>query len=330
MTEREVCEYCNNTFVNKIVLRTHINTNKKCLEQRGIQITTKYNCDGCSKCFISLKILKLHHESCVKFHVLSVETKYQQDINQRIKDAIHDQENKYHSLQLSYDKMKDIIIEQENKYHSLKLSYDNLQEEYTNHINKFESILERLASDAVNKPTVTTTNNTVNNNVRNILSPIYTLDSLEEKKLIENMRQNYTEQQFMKGLKGLAEYLYTHILKTPDNKLMICCCDTSRKKFKILDIHGNLKEDIHARYLCEKLKAPVKAISDEIHNKIRETLQHKQDTTPREYRAQHTKLDNDFFRLGEVYINVFNFDEHEQNTTFIKELCVLLNIDGVE
>jgi hypothetical protein len=245
--------------------------------------------------------------------------------------------NEKHEKEHIIETYKQKLLEQEKVYTSLKISYDHLQtkynedkEEYTTRINKFESILERLASDAVNKPTVTTTNNTVNNNVRNILSPIYTLDSLEEKKLIENMRQNYTEQQFMKGLKGLAEYLYTHILKTPDNKLMICCCDTSRKKFKILDIHGNLKEDIHARYLCEKLKAPVKAISDEIHNKIRETLQHKQDATPREYRAQHTKLENDFFRLGEVYINVFNFDEHEQNTTFIKELCVLLNIDGVE
>ena len=68
----------------------------------------------------------------------------------------------------------------------MKKSYDNireqlltLKEEYKNKTDKYEGILERLASDAVNK---TTTTNTVNNNMlREHLSTQYTIDALTDK-----------------------------------------------------------------------------------------------------------------------------------------------------
>ena len=144
------------------------------------------------------------------------------------------------------------------------------------------------------------------------------------------MRRTYTERDFKQGQKGLAEYLYKNIFKTPDEKLMIACCDTSRKKFKILDIRGNIKEDIHAHFLCEKLKVPVKTISTEIYNKIQYNISQKQKKISSDERANHDKLIMDLQKTGETFIEVFNFDAHESNGDFINELCVLLNISKID
>jgi hypothetical protein len=94
------------------------------------------------------------------------------------------------------------------------------------------------------------------------------LDNLENKQIEKTMRDNYTEHDFFGGQKRLANFFFEKVIKTPDDKMLICCTDTSRKKFKILDLRGNLKEDIEARQLCEKLKVPTQMITKEIYDKV--------------------------------------------------------------
>ena len=42
--------------------------------------------------------------------------------------------------------------------------------------------------------------------------------------------------------------------------------------------------------------------------------------------SQQTKLLSDMEKVGEDYINIYKFDEHESNGEFINELSVLLHI----
>jgi len=320
------CEFCNLTFKTKYNLKNHIVNNKACLKVRGLKLESKHICSGCQLNFTNNTNLCNHLEICTKYIIMNI----LEENNKKLKEVKELHEKELHEKELEY---KEKLLKQEEKLKETQTKYDYLQQQYNEvkeeckvRQNKYESVLERLALDAVNKPVSTTTNNnnTVNN-IRNVLSSTYTLEKLDEKELIEDMRKNYTENQFKKGQKGLAEYLYKNKLKTPDDKLMICCSDKSRKKFKILDSLGNIKEDIEARFLCEKIKGPVRVVSTEIFEKIQDDIS-KQQNVDNISDSQQTKLLNDMEKVGEDYINIYKFDEHESNGEFINELSVLLHI----
>ena len=139
------------------------------------------------------------------------------------------------------------------------------------------------------------------------------------------MRQHYTERDFFGGQKRLAGFCVDHIIKTPDNKMMVCCTDVSRKKFKILDIQGNLKEDIEARLLCKKLTVPVKMITKEIYDTVIERIEKERDRLSSDDRSRREKLLDDSMRAQQMYMDNLNFDDLNYNQDFMHELCVLLN-----
>ena len=191
-------------------------------------------------------------------------------------------------------------------------------------ISQCDSFIQKLALEGASKPT--TTNNTVNNTIRNHLSPTYTLDKLENTQLEKTMRDNYTEHDFFGGQKRLANFFFEKVIKTPDDKMLICCTDTTRKKFKILDLRGNLKEDIEARQLCEKLKVPTQMITKEIYDKVIDRIDVERDRLSCDDRSRREKLLDDTMRAQQLYIDNLNFDDINYNQDFMHELCVLLNV----
>jgi len=219
---------------------------------------------------------------------------------------------------------------QELEYIKLKIRYEDLEKQHERMISKLEmkisqcdSFIQTIAREGSNKPT--TTHNTINN-VRNQLSSTFTLDNLEPKKLEETMREHYTERDFFGGQKRLANFFLEKVIKTPDDKMLICCTDTSRKKFKILDLRGNLKEDIEARTLCEKLKIPTQMVTKEIYDKVIVRIDQERDRLSTDDRSRREKLLDDTMRAQRFYIDNLNFDDLNYNQDFMHELCVLLNV----
>ena len=53
--------------------------------------------------------------------------------------------------------------------------------------------------------------------------------------------------------KGIAKMCTDKIINTKDEKKLICCTDTTRKKFKYIDKKGNIKEDIEARFFVDRV-----------------------------------------------------------------------------
>jgi hypothetical protein len=216
------------------------------------------------------------------------------------------------------------------KYNKLQGRFEELEKQHDKTISKLElkiaqcdAFIQTLAREGSNK--VTTTHNTVNNTIRNHLSSTYTVEGLEPKQLEDTMRQHYTERDFFGGQKRLAGFCVDHIIKTPDNKMMVCCTDVSRKKFKILDIQGNLKEDIEARLLCKKLTVPVKMITKEIYDTVIERIEAERDRLSSDDRSRREKLLDDSMRAQQMYMDNLNFDDLNYNQDFMHELCVLLN-----
>ena len=360
MNSKFLCIGCNTTFMNKANLTLHFDSCKKYIlikvkEDHDIQIkkiTEEKNLE--IQKIIDEKSLEIHKiidEKKVEIHKIKCENiqalsdltdKFEKEIADiklshfnLIKDMTishkeeliskktkeHDEHTK---LQVRYEELKD-------RYKELKDRYDILEKQHEKTITKLESkiaqcdaFIQTLAREGSNK--VTTTNNTINNTIRNQLSTTYTVDSLEPKQLEDTMRQYYTESDFFGGQKRLADFWVDHVIKTPDNKMMVCCTDVSRKKFKILDIQGNLKEDIEARLLCKKLKVPVKTVTKEIYDTVIERIEKERDRLSSDDRSRREKLLDDSMRAQQMYMDNLNFDDLNYNQDFMHELCVLLNV----
>ena len=276
------CEYCNLICKTKYILKSHLNNNKKCLKLRGLELDTKFICNGCNSTFINNINLNTHMDSCKKYIILKITEELQEKYD--------------NDLKLIESKHKKIVDQLHNKYKELTFKYDELLERsnkdrewFEMKLNKYEAMVEGLIKDGMNKHTTTTTN-TVNNTIRNQLS---TLENLEPKKLEQTLREHYTERDFFNGQKGLANCCVEKIAKTPDGKMLICCSDMSRKKFKILDVNGNLKEDIEARLLCQKLKVPIQNITKEIYDNVIDRIDAERDRLSTDDRSRREKLLDD-------------------------------------
>ena len=358
------CDYCNVSFKTKYTLKAHLSNNKSCLKNRGLVLDTKFICNGCSLVFTNNKNLLNHIDICKKYNILKIKEKYEEELIEQknksdkentfiIKELKSQHQDELKELKSQHqdelkelksqnkDELKDLRYHYELKmneeYIKLKVEYDKLTEQhnklteqYEKTITKLElkisqcdTFIQTLARDGATKAT-TTTNNTVNN-IRNILSPTYTLDKLEPKKIEEKIREHYTERDFFNGQKGLAGVCVDRIIKTPDGKMMICCSDISRKKFKILDVNGNLKEDIEARLFCQQLKVPIQTITKEMYDKIAERIDKERDRLSSDDRSRREKLLDDSMRAQQYFIDNMNFDDLNYNQDFMHELCVLLN-----
>jgi hypothetical protein len=351
------CTHCNLTFKTKYTLKSHILNSKTCLKKRGLTLETKFTCEACCMSFASNINLNVHIDSCKKYIIYKSQQEYEKILKEK-DTIIHKQkqeieaftkqlayytklEFKYDAIAQQYDDIKHINNDHKKlsiEYTELKVSYKELTKQHeelkTQHekmitklevkISQCDAFIQTLAREGSNK--ATTTNNTVNNTIRNVLSPTYTIDKLEPKQLEQQMREQYTERDFFGGQKGLANFCVERIIKTPDGKMMICCSDTSRKKFKILDIKGNLKEDIEARLLCEKLKIPIQTVTKTIYDKIIERIDEERTRLSSDDRSRREKLLDDTMRAQQIYIDNLNFDDLNYNQDFMHELCVLLNV----
>jgi len=336
------CEFCSLALKSKYILKTHLTSNKACLKLRGLEMSTKFICDGCNMNLTSKMNLNVHIESCKKYSLLKVKEEYDLEIK-KMKEA-HELElksvkeahyNECFKLNLKCNNLEQNLsmmkIDHEG-YIKLQVRYEELEKQHEKTISKLEmkisqcdDFIKLLAREGSNKVT-TTTNNTVNNTVRNQLSTTFTLDNLEPKKLEDTMREHYTERDFFGGQKRLANFFLERVIKTPDDKMLICCTDTSRKKFKILDLRGNLKEDIEARSLCEKLKVPTQIVTKEIYEKVIVKIDKERDRLAADDRSMREKLLDDTMRAQKIYMDNFNFDDINYNQDFMHELCILLNV----
>ena len=335
LTSNFVCKGCDAPFVNNKNMNIHLDSCKKYIilkvkEEYDIKIQKlKDEKDLEIQQTRQEKNLEIHKIKCENIQALSDLTdKFEKEIvdiklchDNFIKDMIIS-----HKEELAYKKSID-----HDEYTKLKVSYDILEKQHEKTITKLElkiaqcdAFIQTLAREGSNK--VTTTNNTVNNTIRNQLSSTYTVDNLEPKQLEDTMRQHYTESDFFGGQKRLAGFCVDRVIKTPDNKMMVCCTDMARKKFKILDVQGNLKEDIEARLLCKKLKVPVKMITKEIYDTVIERIEKERDRLSSDDRSRREKLLDDSMRAQQMYMDNLNFDDLNYNQDFMHELCVLLNV----
>ena len=322
------CEHCKIFLKSKYSLKNHLVNNKSCLKIRGLTLDTEFICRGCNVVFMNNNNLTVHTDTCKKYIKVYLQDGHKKEI-QRLEKEHSEQIEKI--IKTHKDEMKEIEFETHIRYNELQTRYNDLSEQYDKTVSKLElkinqcdTFIQSLAREGVNKPTTTTTN-TVNNNIRNILSQEYTLDKLESKQIEDTIREHYTERDFYNGQKGLADFCVKRLIKTPDGKMLLCCTDSSRKKFKILDMNGNMKEDIEAREFCRTLEIPIKTITKEIYDRIEAEISKEKARLSKDDFSRREKLNGDSMRAQQVFVKNMNFDDLNYNQEFIHELCVLLS-----
>ena len=181
------------------------------------------------------------------------------------------------------------------------------------------STIEKLASQAIDKPNNATTNVT---NVRNIYSDKYFLEDIKQVEVKKKCQNYLTEQVFFAGQRGIAQMCTDHIIKTKDNKVLLTCSDVSRKKFKYVDDIGNVKEDYEARVFTEKVFEPIKQASQVVYENILSDVKDEQEREEIDY-SRKTVLHDKTMKAIDCFAQIVNIDNPSCNSDFKNELAIL-------
>jgi hypothetical protein len=222
------CIFCNKIFANKSSLNNHKKTAKYCLVlQHKNQDTISFDCEFCEKKFTTKQILNTHLLSCKN-----------KDFEMKYKTLLNDKEKNYEDLLKEFkyfkkDKEKEIFFLKEQ---------NSKQEEQ---IKDLVSKLDKIANKAIDRPTIT--NNTVNNKIE--LQSFPTQMEIDRK-----IESQFNDKYLWDGIKGVAQFVFDHIVKLEDGSMAYACFDTSRQIFKYKDENGNEIKDPKAIKLRRMIK----------------------------------------------------------------------------
>ena len=352
-----ICEFCNSVLSSKYILRVHLVNNKACLSIRNMDFKTKHLCKGCNNYYTCAQKLSVHHDICKDYQCLILREENDEkikDLKQELEEMKHKNETEIKEIETIYKKeKKEYIQEKEAEIVSIKSLYQSEKDKYMKEkdreikdletafnkeqehkdekikdlqtqLDKMFSTIEGLAKQAIDKPNTTTNNNV---NVRNVYSDKYFLEKLTPEDIKHKCRNYLTEEVFFQGQRGIARMCTDHVIHTKDNKVLLTCSDVSRKKFKYMDEHGNVKEDYDAIAFTEKVIGPIKQVSKEVYDHIvsnikdeREQLENKKDQESMERKTTlHYKTD----MAADCFKKIIFIDMPNDNSDFKNELARL-------
>ena len=231
------CEFCNKNFSTKSSLNNHQKTAKYCIKLQNNKVSEipNFYCDYCNKKFTSKQNLNIHLSTCKE-----------KEFEQKLKDKEKGFEQKLKDKEKEFEqKLKDkeklnikIITENEN--------YKQQLEKQEKQIKELQDKLERVLNKAIDRPT-TTHNNTINNKFELNTFP-------SQKEIDRKIESQFNDKYILDGMKGVAQFVYDHIVKLEDGSMAYACFDTSRQIFKYKDENGNEIKDPKAVKLRKMIK----------------------------------------------------------------------------
>jgi len=303
------CSFCLKHFSTKNNLNIHQNTAKYCLEKQGK--VSSIECNYCNKKFGSTKRLDEHLKSCKK---------YIDDIkNENNENKIHIEsyERQIKDQKESYKKqIKDQKESYERQIKDLKESYNKEKESYERQIKDLKESLDKAnqtIADIAKQPKSThikTQNNT--NNIQNILSDYKTYEENTSKDRILSLANDEDiEEYFWKGQRGVAEFVCDRIAKTKDGKMIICCTDPSRNRFKYKNESNGISEDIDAHLFHKKISEPIRKIYNDVHTNIQKEIEEQLAVGSKEYSKMDLEYKKDIALEKNTEIQMIsNYDEN--------------------
>ena len=297
--EKVTCEYCNAIVSSKYILKTHLSTNKTCLSIRNLELKTNYMCEGCNLFTLDNQKLSNHHESCKSYQIILIKNELEKKYNEEIKQ------------------LNDKLIEKQIYHSEMKLNFEKTIKDLQIQNEKLIDSLQKLASQAIDKPTTTVTN------IKNNFSDKYFLDAIATEDVKRKFQNYLTEELFFEGQRGIAQLCTEHIIKTKDNKSLMVCTDTSRKKFKYMDENGNMKEDFEARTFTDKVSKPIKDVSKIVYENILSDVKSEKELVEDTNYSRKAYLNDKELKTIDCFVKINCFDHPDHNMEFKNELAIL-------
>jgi hypothetical protein len=217
-------------------------------------------------------------------------------------------------LECKNKELFDLQSEYELKIYHLTISKDEKIKDLQTQLDKMFSTIEKLASQAIDKPNTVT-------NINNIYSDKYFLEDIKADEVKRKCQTHLTEQVFFAGQRGIAQLCTDHIIKTKDNKVLLTCSDVSRKKFKYVDDIGNMKEDYEARTFTKKVFEPIKQASQIVYENILSDI--KEQEEQEDDCDKKSVLSDKTLKAIDCFVQIVNIDNPNGNSDFKNELAIL-------
>jgi hypothetical protein len=315
------CNFCKQCVKSKYNLKSHIEKNKKCLKSRGIEFTSKFICEGCDLTFTNNANLITHKDIC-KFYII---LKIKEETTVEINNVKMEYENMIKKLKDEYEmkhSLETIELKNKIKIHQLKIiDNEKIIKDIQSQNDKLLENLQKLASQAIDRPTLTTNN--VTTNIKNNFSDKYFLETIKAEDVKMKCQNYLTEQVFLEGQRGIAQLCTEHVIKTKDKKSLMLCTDVSRKKFKYIDEQGNLKEDYEARIFVQKVSKPIKDASRIVYDSILFDVKSEKETLEADDYSRKAYLNSKELKTIDCYVQITHFDDPDNNQEFKNELAIL-------
>jgi len=336
------CEFCKKEFKTKYTLKTHLVTNKLCLNLRGLSIDSKYKCNGCESLFTNNIHLNKHIEICKEYLIKEKEKEHEEKIKEqeqiyeeKLKEKEKKHEEKLKEQQQIYEeKLKEQqqiyeekLKEQQQIYEEKLKEQHQINEKQLKEQQQTEKILEKfekLVERSIDKPTTITNNN----NTKNIFSTTQYIEDINEAELKKKLYLTMTKADVMEGQKGIAKICTEEIIKkTKDKKPLLICTDVNRRNYKHVDKNGNIKTDHQARNFIEKVSKPIKEVSKELCDDMISTIEDEKEQLDENDFDARDQIRTREYNVINKFVDITNFDDSRYNSIFMSELAILNKTD---
>ena len=310
-----ICQFCNKNFSSVSSLNNHQKKTKFCLIIQGKmtlkeEVNKKFECNNCKKILSSNQNLKNHIKGCQQIKVnkkdiVEFKCKF-------CKKILSTKKNLLIHLDTCIQKKDDEIKKLKEQLEKQKIE---LRNEYLEQIKDLQNKLDKIANKAIDRPTIT--NNTINNNK----FELNTFPSQSE--IDQKIESQFNDKYLFDGIKGVAQFVYDHIVKLEDGSIAYACFDTSRQVFKYKDQNGNEIKDPKAVKLRRMIKPGLLRQSQTLFDYFNEECDYLEkrktsglDVDGKEYNTMNTLRDKAF----EVGCEILNI---EDTNKFSNELSIL-------
>jgi len=290
-----ICNFCSSSFNSQSSLNYHKETAKYCLKIQEKDIKNidhyQYKCQKCNKTFLSSKHLDRHLDTC--------STKFLEE-NTEI------------------TKYKILLEAKEKEFENYKLEKEKQIKELRDMLDKANITIAEIAK----QPKTINTTVRGDQNIQNILSDYSTYKEYTSYDRIISIAKEDKDfdKYFDKGQAGIAQFVSDRIVNTEDGKMIICCTDPTRKRFKYQSKKNGITEDMEARHFTKKIAKPIKEVCQIVHSNIQRDLQ-----TVLADKLEKDQIESRKTWSYEKLSEISQFDDNKRNQEYRRELCVLLS-----
>lgn len=324
-----ICSLCNKLFSSKYTLKKHVLVvHQKPQRQEEPEPVEDFNCTSanCSYTTRNKSDLKRHLEKC-QYTKLERELSKQkleltEEFNREKQKLIEILEKRL--VECEFEKsliLKDMQIQVERA--NVRADILQTQLEHANKLN------ER----AIDRPTTSTSSTisvTNNNILAKLADPATYQEYINPNRILSIARENMEDLKvhFFRGQRGLAAFLVKYILRTDEGKYLLICTDVARKRLRCLIAGNQLIDDLHGRMLLQHIASSVRQVSNEAYAQISDEFKAKIKNAKCMGKGEfeidiiQRKADH----AAEIWIQILDFDNDDQNADFTSELASLLQV----